>query len=111
MAIQLLAAPNVGHLSLAVAPRRGPVHHWDVNIHIGRKSVIHTSKALVTSFLTMSFYVILLSSLKRRNEKISFFQCQENSTLFIHVKNESIRRTGSNEKSSSKILLVPTVAL
>ena len=61
MAIQLLAVQNAGHLSLS--PRRGPVHDRDVDVHIGRKSVFHTSEALVTSFLTISFYVILLSPL------------------------------------------------
>ena len=61
MAIQLLAPQKVGHLSLW--SQRGPVHDWDVDIHIGRKPVFLTSKALVTSFLAISFYVILLSSL------------------------------------------------
>ena len=64
MAIQLLAAQQVGHLSLSPeSSRRGPVHDRDVDVHIGRKSVFPTSKALVTSFLAISFYVILLSSL------------------------------------------------
>ena len=61
MAIQLFAAQKVGHLSLS--PRRGPMHDRDVDVHIGRKSVFLASKALVTSFLTTSFYVIFLSSL------------------------------------------------
>ena len=61
MAIQLLAVQNAGHLSLS--PWCGPVHDRDVDVHIGRKCVFHTSEALVTSFLTISFYVILLSPL------------------------------------------------
>ena len=55
MAIQLLAAQKVGHLSLSPeSPRPGPGDR-DVNVHIGRKSVSLTSKALVTSFLAISF--------------------------------------------------------
>ena len=72
------------------------------------------SKALVTSFLAISFYVILLSSpLSAKRKKFSFFQSQIKIQpfLFTHVKNESIRRTGSCEKSSSKILLLVAVAL
>ena len=63
MAIQLLAALKVGHLSLS--PRRGPAHDRDVDVHISRKSVFLTSKAFVKplSFLAISFYAILLSSL------------------------------------------------
>ena len=54
MAIQLLVAQKVGHLPLT--PRRGSMHDRDVDIHIGRKSVF------LTSFLVISFYVILFSS-------------------------------------------------
>ena len=49
-----------------------PVHDRDVDVHIGRISVFLTSKALVTSFLTISFCVISLSSFERINAKIQF---------------------------------------
>ena len=112
MEIQLLKAQKVGHLSLS--PRCGPVHDWDVDVHISRKSVFLPSKALVTSFLTISFYAILRSSLlSAKRKKFSFFQSQIKLQPFFfpHVKNESIRRTASYEKSSSKILLLVAVAL
>ena len=55
-----------------------------------------------------------LFSVERINEKkFSFFQSHIKLQTFFspHVKNESIQRTGSYEKSSSKILLLVAVAL
>ena len=94
--------------------RLGAVHDRDVDVHVGRKSVFLTSKALVTSFLAISFYVILLSSLlSTLTKKFTLFQSQIKLQPFFspHVKNESIPKTGSGEKSSSKILLLVVVAL
>ena len=60
------------------------------------------------------FYVIFLSSLlSAKTKKLSFFQSQIKLQPFFfrHVKNESIQRTGSYEKSPSTILLLVAVAL
>ena len=69
--------------SRRVSPRRGPVYDRDVDVHIGRKTVFPMSKALVTSFLAISFHMIFLSSLLSAYTKNSVsFEAKSNFNPF-----------------------------
>ena len=117
MAIQLLACsakswPSHSSVTLTLSPRRGPVHDLDVDAHIGRKSMFLTSKAFVTSFLTsLSMRFFSLLSLAHEQKTSVSFKAKLQPFFSPHVKNESIRKTGSYKKRSSKILHFVAVAL
>ena len=83
MAIQLLAAQRLGHLSLS--PRRGPAHDRDVGVHTGRKSMILTSKSS-SDVISRDLFLCdsSLFSFERTNEKIQYLsKPNQTSTLFL----------------------------
>ena len=106
---------NNGHLSCSPRHRRASVHDCDVHVNVSGYSMFLTSKALVTSLLEISFYMIFLSSLLSAWRKIIIsFQAKLNfdeHILFPHVGNEYDWRSGFYEKVSSKIELLVVVEL
>ena len=112
MAIQLLAAQKklaTCHSRLGVAPCtiRMSTSMLAVNPCVLRQKLLCViSRAL---FLCDSS----LLTVERINKNLSFFQSQIKlqPLFFSYAKNESIQRTGSYKKSSSKSLLLVAVAL
>ena len=104
---------KVGRLSLSPeSHRRCPVHDRDVDVYNGKNPVFLTSKALVTSFLANSFYLItererekdgsdvtivsLLCWAHKRKNSVSLKAKSNFNPFSSHRwKNESFRRTGS----------------
>ena len=87
-------------------------HFFWLNFATVKRLIINEFRKILfglsTPFLAISFYVILLSPLlSAYTKKFSFFQNQIKLQPFFfpRVKIESIQRTGSCEKISSKILL------